>query len=168
MPLHIVLCEPEIPQNTGNISRTCAAIGAHLHLIEPMGFKINDAQVKRAGLDYWQHLKLSIHSTLTGFQNTMDHEGRTWYLSTKAAKSYAEVNFGSANEDCFIMFGKETAGLPLSLLERHSDHTLRIPMLKHIRSLNLSNAVAILAYEVMKQWDFPDLETQGLLAQKHQ
>ena len=156
--LNIVLCEPEIPQNTGNISRTCAALGASLHLIHPLGFSVDDAATRRAGLDYWQHLDLHHHASLQGFFDSGIDPAQMWYLSTKAGINYVDATF---TDPCYLMFGKETAGLPDSLLEQNPERCLRIPMREGIRSLNLSNAVAILAYEVMRQKNFPGLSAVG-------
>ncbi len=158
MDLNIILCEPEIPPNTGNIARTCAALGAHLHLIHPLGFILNESTVRRAGLDYWQHLHLSEHPSLPDFFRAVTAPDQVWYLSTKAGYSYDEVDFKSP---CFLMFGKETQGLPEDLLQQYPERCIRIPVLPHIRSLNLSNAVAIMAYEVMRQKGFPGLARQG-------
>lgn len=158
MKLNIILCEPEIPQNTGNISRTCAALGASLHLIHPLGFSVDDASARRAGLDYWQYLDLHQYDSLPVFFESGYDPACMWYLSTKAGINYAEARF---NDPCYVMFGKETAGLPNSLLEQHPKRCLRIPMLEGIRSLNLSNAVAIIAYEVMRQNNFTGLSSAG-------
>jgi tRNA (cytidine/uridine-2'-O-)-methyltransferase len=164
MELNIVLCEPEIPPNTGNVSRTCAAIGARLHLIHPLGFALNEATVRRAGLDYWQHLDLSEYSSIGEFFEQAAPPETVWYLSTKAERSYTSVAFESP---CWLMFGKETKGLPESLIGAHPERCLRIPMLPQIRSLNLSNTAAVLAYEVMRQWGFPGLESQGNFPHNH-
>ena len=154
MKLEIILCEPEIPQNTGNISRTCVALGASLHLIHPLGFSVDDAAARRAGLDYWQYLDLHQHDSLENFFSSGFDPAQIWYLSTKAGICYADAIF---SDPCYLMFGKETAGLPPQLLQNHPERCLRIPMRAGIRSLNLSNAVAILAYEAMRQVGFPDL-----------
>jgi len=158
--LHIVLVEPEIPQNTGNIARTCAAIGASLHLIEPLGFEISDRYLKRAGLDYWQYLDLHVHPDLDHFWK--QNEGNFYFFSTKGKKIYSREQFSG---DVFLFFGKETRGLPEDLLRAHYSHTLRLPMLDGIRSLNLSNSVAIAAYEVLRQWDYEGFQTQGELTE---
>ena len=156
--LNIVLVEPEIPQNTGNISRTCAATGARLHLVEPMGFKIDDKKLKRAGLDYWHLLDISYYKNLDDFfsKNT----GPYYYFSTKAKHIYSEISYP---DNAYLVFGKETAGLPEDLLYQNPDTTVRLPMISDARSLNLSNAVAIGTYEVLRQWNFPELQAFGNL-----
>lgn len=156
--LNIVLVEPEIPQNTGNISRTCAATGARLHLVEPMGFKIDDKKLKRAGLDYWHLLDISYYKNLDDFfsKNT----GPYYYFSTKAKHIYSDINYP---DNAYLVFGKETAGLPEDLLYQNPDTTVRLPMISDARSLNLSNAVAIGTYEVLRQWNFPELQEYGNL-----
>lgn len=156
--LHIVLVEPEIPQNTGNIARTCAAIGAVLHLVEPLGFEISDRYLKRAGLDYWQYLDLRIYPNLEQF--FASNEGNFYYFTTKGKKRHSDVAFRGKT---YLVFGKETRGLPEDLIRANREHALRIPMLDKIRSLNLSNSVAIAAYEVLRQWDFDGFCTEGHL-----
>lgn len=152
--MHIVLVEPEIPGNTGNISRLCAANGFDLHLVKPLGFSIDDKHVKRAGLDYWHLVKLHIHDSFQEVQN--QYQGHNfYYCSTKATRVYSAVSY---HDEDFIVFGKETAGLPEKLLLDNPDACIRIPMVHKARSLNLSNAVAIVAYEALRQNDF-----QGLL-----
>ena len=154
MKLNIVLVEPEIPQNTGNIARTCAAIGAKLHLVYPLGFDISEKSVKRAGLDYWDKLEIETHDSLTNFLEKYDISKNNMFLvSTKATHVYSDVDY-SKYDEIFLLFGKETKGLPEDLLKSNLDKTIRIPMGFDIRSLNLSNAVAIVAYEVMKQHNF--------------
>lgn len=157
--LNIVLVEPEIPQNTGNIARTCAATGARLHLVEPMGFRVDDKKLKRAGLDYWHLLDITYYNDLNDFfqKNTGGH---FYYFSTKADKTYADIKYP---DNSFLVFGKETKGLPEALLYANHDTTVRIPMISDARSLNLSNAVAIGTYEVLRQWDFPQLQNKGQL-----
>ena len=155
--LNIVLIEPEIPQNTGNIARTCAATGARLHLVEPMGFKIDDKKLKRAGLDYWYLLDISYYDSTEDFFNK-NKDGKFYYFSTKAKYKHTDVNYP---DKVFLVFGKETAGLPEKLLEQNPETTVRIPMISDARSLNLSNAAAIAVYEVLRQWDFPLLQTIG-------
>ena len=155
--LNIVLVEPEIPQNCGNIARTCAATGARLHLIRPLGFDISEKAVKRAGLDYW-HLV-----TVTDYENLEDFFARNdvrqmWCMSTKAPRSYTEAEY---EDGCYLFFGKETKGLPEAFLEAHRDSCVRIPMGENIRSLNLSNAVAITVYEALRQLNFPNLQDFG-------
>ncbi len=155
--INIVLHEPEIPQNTGNISRTCAATGASLHLIEPLGFEINDARLKRAGLDYWQYLDLHYYKDIDEFYKK-NKGGAFYYFSTKAPRSYTEINYP---DNCYLIFGKETKGLPEELLEKNLDYCVRIPMLEDIRSLNLSNSAAIAVYEVLRQKGFEGLTDYG-------
>lgn len=158
MKLNIVLVEPEIPQNTGNIARTCAAIGAKLHLVHPLGFDISEKQVKRAGLDYWDKLDIEEHESLDKFLEKYDINKQDMYLvSTKATHVYSDVDYDD-KEEVFLLFGKETKGLPESLLKSNLEKTIRIPMGYNIRSLNLSNSVAIVAYEVMKQCNFDGLQ----------
>lgn len=157
--LNIVLLEPEIPQNTGNISRTCAATGISLHLIEPFGFTITDAKLKRAGLDYWQYLDISYYKNIQDFYSK-NEGGHFFYYSTKAPRCYTQVKYP---ENSYLIFGKESAGIPESILKDNLDKCVRIPMLENLRSLNLSNAVAIGAYEVLRQWNFEGLEDAGFL-----
>ena len=157
--LNIVLVEPEIPQNTGNVARTCACTGARLHLVEPMGFRVDDRKLKRAGLDYWHLLDITYHASLEAFfKNT--HGGTYYYFSTKANKDYTQVNYP---DNTYLVFGKETAGLPEWLLHENPDTTVRIPMISDARSLNLSNSVAIGVFETLRQWGFPALQNKGQL-----
>lgn len=159
MAIHIALVEPEIPQNTGNIARTCAATGARLHLVKPLGFSIEDRYLKRAGLDYWNEVFVSLSDSFEELrENYSDHT--FFYASTKAGRVYTEVEYP---EDCFLVFGKETAGLPESLLEANRENCIRIPMRQDIRSLNLSNSVAIILYEALRQQDFKNLTLKGKL-----
>lgn len=158
MKLNIVMVEPEIPQNTGNIARTCAAIGTKLHLVKPLGFEITDKYLKRAGLDYWDKLEIEMHESLDEFLNKYSPENNTMYFSTtKGKQCYSDVDYAK-NEEVFLLFGKETKGLPEDLLKRYIKNTIRIPMREHLRSLNLSNSVAIVAYEVLRQVGFEQLE----------
>ena len=159
--LNIVLVEPQIPQNTGNIARTCAATGARLHLVEPMGFKVDNAKLKRAGLDYWHLLDITYYSDLNDFFEK-NKDGNFFYFSTKATKIYSEVEYP---DNCYLVFGKETAGLPEELLFDNKENCVRLPMINDssARSLNLSNSVAVGAYEVLRQWNFPELLTKGKL-----
>ncbi len=157
--LNIVLVEPEIPQNTGNIARTCAATGARLHIIEPMGFKIDDKKLKRAGLDYWYLLDITYYEKLDVFFEK-NKGGSFYYFSTKADNIYSDMEYP---DNSFLFFGKETKGLPEDLLYQNHDTTVRIPMINDARSLNLSNSVAIAVYEVLRQWQFPSLTTKGQL-----
>ncbi len=157
MQLHIVLVEPEIPQNTGNIARTCAALGASLHLIHPLGFSTSDRYMRRAGLDYWDLLDVHHHDCLEDFLRL--HGDKELYLSSK--KASLRYDLAHYPGECFLLFGKETAGLPVSLLERYRERTIRIPMVEEARSLNLSNSAAIVAYEVYRQHQFPGLMVEG-------
>lgn len=157
--INIVLLEPEIPQNTGNISRTCAATGSSLHLIEPLGFQITDKQLKRAGLDYWQYLDIHYYKDLTDFYSK-NTDGSFFYFTTKAAQSYTDVAY---NGKVYLFFGKETKGLPEDLLLKNKDSCVRIPMLGELRSLNLSNSAAIAVYEVLRQRNFENLNLHGKL-----
>lgn len=157
--LNIVLIEPQIPQNTGNIARTCAATGASLHLVEPMGFKIDDKKLKRAGLDYWDKLDITYYNNKEEFFEK--NKGETfYYFTTKAQQIYSEAAYP---ENVYIVFGREDAGLPEELLKQNPKTCVRMPMQGEIRSLNLSNAVAIATYEVLRQWDFPKLNCKGQL-----
>ena len=158
MKLNIVLVEPEIPQNTGNIARTCAAIGAKLHLVKPLGFDISEKSVKRAGLDYWDKLEIEEHENLQEFLNKYSTKTNNMYLvTTKGQHTYAEKDYTN-KEEIFLLFGKETKGLPENLIQENMENAIRIPMLPTLRSLNLSNAVAIVAYEVLRQCGFEALE----------
>lgn len=155
--LNIVLVEPEIPQNCGNIARTCAATHSVLHLIRPLGFDISEKAVRRAGLDYWSSVDVRVYENLEDFfaKNTVRE---MWCLSTKAPRCYTEASY---SDGCFLFFGKESKGLPEEFLEEHRQETVRIPMLPGIRSLNLSNSVAVTVYEAMRQLDFPGLQNHG-------
>lgn len=159
--LNIVLVEPEIPQNTGNIARTCAATGARLHIIEPMGFKIDDRKLKRAGLDYWHLLDITYYKNLEDFFER-NKDGQYRFFTTKALNRYSDVEY---DDNVYLFFGKETKGLPEKLLFENADKCVRIPMINDssARSLNLSNSVAIAVYEVLRQWDFPNLLCAGKL-----
>ena len=157
--IHIVLHEPEIPQNTGNIARTCAATGASLHLIRPMGFTVDDKKLKRAGLDYWDKLDITYYDGLDDF-NAKHPDATIYYFTTKARHLYTEVDYP---DDVYIMFGKESAGLPEELLFANHENTVRLPMRPTLRSLNLSNAVAIATFEILRQHDFEGLSAEGNL-----
>ena len=157
--INIILHEPEIPQNTGNIARTCAATGASLHIIRPMGFEIDDKKLKRAGLDYWHQLDITYYDDLADF-NAKHPDACIYYFSTKAPRAYTEICYG---HNVYLMFGKETRGLPEELLHEHPDTTVRIPMRDKLRSLNLSNSVAIAVYEVLRQHEFEGLREDGEL-----
>lgn len=156
MALNIVLLEPEIPQNTGNISRTCAVTGSVLHLIGPLGFSLDEKHIKRAGLDYWDILDLRYYNSYDEFIRE-NPDAKVYYSTTKADKIYSKIKYPTDN--CFIMFGKETAGIPEKILEENQDKCIKIPMLdsERARSLNLSNSVSIMVYEVLKQWDYPNM-----------
>lgn len=156
--LNIVLVEPEIPQNTGNVARTCAVTGARLHLVEPMGFRVDDAKLKRAGLDYWHLLDITYYADLDDF--FARNAGPFYYFSTKAQHVYSDVRYP---DGAYLVFGKETKGLPESLLFHNPDTAVRMPMISEARSLNLSNSVAIGTYEVLRQWGFPALSCAGAL-----
>lgn len=156
--LHLVLVEPEIPQNTGNIARTCAATGSVLHLVGPLGFSIDDKHLKRAGLDYWSLLDVRYYESYAEFEEKNQNK-HMFFLTTKAKRCYTDADFREG--DCYLVFGKETAGLPMSLLEAHWDNCIRIPMVDDARSLNLSNSVAIVVYEALRQRGFPGLKIQG-------
>ena len=155
--LNIVLVEPEIPQNCGNIARTCAATGCRLHLIRPLGFDISEKAVRRAGLDYWSAVEVIDYENLDDFFSK-NQVRQMWCLSTKAPRCYTEAAF---EEGCYLFFGKETKGLPEDFLDAHYDECIRIPMLPDTRSLNLSNAVAITVYEALRQLSFPGLQDYG-------
>ena len=155
--LNIVLVEPEIPQNCGNIARTCAAAGCRLHLIRPLGFDISDKAVKRAGLDYWHLVEVLDYENLQEFFDKNQVE-EMWCLSTKAPRSYTEAEY---HDGCYLFFGKETKGLPEDFLNAHYSQTVRIPMRPEARSLNLSNAVAITTFEALRQLSFPNLQDFG-------
>ena len=158
MKLNIVLVEPEIPQNTGNIARTCAAIGAKLHLVYPLGFSINEKAVKRAGLDYWDKLDIEEHISLDKFlEKYAPEKNNMFFVTTKGKHIYSDPNYNSMDE-VFLLFGKETKGLPEDLLLKYIDKTIRIPMRKTLRSLNLANSVSIVAYDVFRQCNFSNLE----------
>lgn len=157
--LNIVLVEPEIPQNTGNIARTCAATGARLHLVEPMGFKVDDKKLKRAGLDYWYLLDITYYKSLDDFFDK-NAGGEFYYFTTKARNTHSDVKYP---DNAYLVFGKETAGLPEWLLFQNPDRCVRLPMIDEARSLNLSNAVAVGAYEALRQWNYPELENYGNL-----
>lgn len=157
--MHIVLYEPEIPQNTGNIARTCAATGSMLHLIKPLGFSLEDKYLKRAGLDYWKMMHYEVHEN---FEELLQKypDAKLHFLSTKAPRCYSEATYGP---DDFLVFGRETRGLPESLLSRVYDRCLRIPMVPGARSLNLSNSVAIVLYEALRSQGFPGMNQEGSL-----
>ena len=159
-PIPICLIEPELPQNTGNIARTCAVTGASLHLVKPFGFEITSTRLKRAGLDYWDKLDINYYECLEDFleRHRVDP---LYFFSQKGKHCYSEITYPSP---VYLVFGKESQGLPEDLLERHLDHTVRIPMRPMLRSLNLGNSVAIAAYEVLRQSNFEGLATEGKLS----
>lgn len=156
--INIVMVEPEIPQNTGNVARTCAATGARLHLVGPMGFTIDDKKLKRAGLDYWHFLDITYYDSLEEFFKK--NKGTFFYFTTKGCKTHSQQTYPDGS---YLVFGKETKGLPEELLIKNPDNCVRIPMAGEIRSLNLSNSVAIAVYEVLRQWDYPALQNSGQL-----
>lgn len=157
--LNIVLVEPQIPQNTGNISRTCAVTGARLHLVRPLGFEVTDKQLKRAGLDYWNELDITYYDNLEDFFDKNAH-GSFFFFTTKGKNIHSDMTYP---DNAYLVFGREDAGLPEELLYNNPDKCLRIPMRPRLRSLNLSNSVAIAVYEVLRQWDYPELSTEGQL-----
>ncbi len=157
--LNLVLVEPEIPQNTGNVARTCAATGAALHLVRPLGFRIDDRKLKRAGLDYWHFLDITYYDDINNFFEKT-RGGNYFFFSTKGTHRHSDVEYP---DNSYLLFGKETKGLPEELLMKYPENTLRIPMIDEARSLNLSNSVAIAAYEVLRQWDYPELLNKGEL-----
>lgn len=159
MALHIVLFEPEIPQNTGNIARTCAAIGATLHLVHPLGFKVDEKSVRRAGLDYWKDVEVIQHKSVSSFLETHS-SSNLWFFTTKSEIIYTDAQF---ERDSYIIFGKESKGIAESILVDYPTRSIRIPMIDETRSLNLSNSVAIGAYEWQRQHNFRHLNTKGAL-----
>lgn len=159
--INIVLYEPEMPANTGHIGRTCVITGSKLHLIEPLGFHLSEKAVKRAGLDYWPRLNYEVYLDYNDFlKKNPDAEGNMFFATTKARNRYTDVNF---SDDCYIMFGKESAGIPEEILVEHPDKCIRIPMMPEERSLNLADSVAIVTFEALRQMDFAGLETEGNL-----
>ncbi|WP_026489552.1 MULTISPECIES: tRNA (uridine(34)/cytosine(34)/5-carboxymethylaminomethyluridine(34)-2'-O)-methyltransferase TrmL [unclassified Butyrivibrio] len=161
--MHIVLHQPEIPQNTGNIGRTCVATNTSLHLIEPLGFRLGEKELKRAGMDYWDKLDVTRYIDYQDFK-AQHPDAKIWMATTKAKRSYTDVSFGM---DDFIMFGKESAGIPEEILVDNEENCIRIPMGEDIRSLNLSNSVAIVLYEALRQNNFEGLERKGELHRLH-
>jgi tRNA (cytidine/uridine-2'-O-)-methyltransferase len=159
MALNIVLFEPEIPANTGNIGRTCVATGTRLHLIEPLGFRLNEKSIKRAGMDYWEHLDVTRYINFEEFLEK-NPGAKIYMATTKGQHVYTEVNY---EPDCYIMFGKESAGIPEEILVKNPDTCIRIPMLSEIRSLNLSNSVAVVLYEALRQNNFESMKLEGQL-----
>ena len=157
--LNIVLFEPEIPSNPGNIGRTCVATGSRLHLIEPLGFKLNEKALKRAGMDYWKDLDVTTYINYEDFLEK-NPGAKIYMASTKAPNLYTEVDY---EPDCYLMFGKESAGIPEEILVENEDHCVRIPMWGEIRSLNLSNSVAVVLYEALRHNDFEKMALEGQL-----
>ncbi|MGN0677564.1 MAG: tRNA (uridine(34)/cytosine(34)/5-carboxymethylaminomethyluridine(34)-2'-O)-methyltransferase TrmL [Ruminococcus sp.] len=156
--LNIVLLEPQIPQNTGNISRTCAVTGARLHLIRPFGFEISDKHLKRAGLDYWDKLDISYYDNIDDFYEK--NSGEYFYFTTKGRSVHSDIEYP---DNSYLIFGREDRGIPEEILYKNEKHCVRIPMRNNLRSLNLSNSVAIGVYEVLRQWGYPELSTEGKL-----
>ena len=162
--LNVVLVEPEIPQNCGNIARTCAATGSRLHLVEPLGFDVSDRAVKRAGLDYWHLVEVTVYPDLgTLFAQWPQAASDLWLATTKAPRDYSQAHFSS---DCWLFFGKETAGLPADFREAHFARCIRLPMVDGARSLNLANSAAVLVYEALRQNGFPGLLGMGAMAER--
>ena len=157
--MNIVLHQPEIPQNAGNIARTCACTGSSLHLIRPLGFRLGEKHLKRAGLDYWDKLDVHVYDNFEDFLEK-NPGAKIFMATTKGPRKYTDVSYGS---DDFIMFGKETAGIPEDILARYKETSIRIPMLNELRSLNLANSVSIVLYEALRQLDFPGMQTAGEL-----
>jgi tRNA (cytidine/uridine-2'-O-)-methyltransferase len=157
--INIVLFEPQIPQNTGNIARTCAVTGARLHLVGPLGFEIDDRKLKRAGLDYWDKLDITYYDDVRDFYSK-NPDCVCYYFTTKALNRYTDIDYP---DNCYIVFGREDKGIDEDILYANKDSCVRVPMTPHLRSLNLSNTVAIAVYEVLRQWNFEGLETQGKL-----
>jgi len=161
MPLHIVLFEPLIPANTGNIARTCAATNTQLHLIKPLGFSTDDKSLKRAGLDYWEYVDITYYENLKQFFS-VNHEGRHYYITKFAEQVYSDPDYSNVDEDIFFIFGKETDGLPNELLAENPERGLKVPMHDdYVRSLNLSNVATVILYEALRQQEFGDLNQIG-------
>lgn len=158
MAFNIVLVEPEIPQNAGNIARTCAVTGSKLHLVRPLGFEVTDKQLKRAGLDYWHFLDISYYDSIQEVMDKFYNGKNFWFFSTKAKNIHSDVSYQDGD---FLVFGKETKGLPEDLLQKHYDQCVRLPMMDETRSLNLSNSVCVGVYEALRQNDYKGLKTQG-------
>ena len=163
MAFNIVLVEPEIPQNAGNIARTCAVTGSKLHLVRPLGFDVSDKQLKRAGLDYWHFLDITYYNSIEEVMEKYYNGNNFWFFSTKAKNIHSEVSY---KEGDFLVFGKETKGLPEPLLQKHYNECVRLPMMNETRSLNLSNSVCVGVYEGLRQLGYPGLKTQGEIPQK--
>ena len=163
MAFNVVLVEPEIPQNAGNIARTCAVTGAKLHLVRPLGFEVSDKHLKRAGLDYWHFLDITYYDSIEEVMEKYYNGSNFWFFSTKAKHIHSDVQYKDGD---FLVFGKETKGLPESLLEKHYDECVRLPMMNEMRSLNLSNSVCVGVYEGLRQLGYPGLKTQGEIPKK--
>jgi tRNA (cytidine/uridine-2'-O-)-methyltransferase len=160
--LNIVLVEPEIPQNTGNIARTCAITGSRLHLVRPLGFDISDKAVKRAGLDYWHFLDIKVYRSIRAFFE-INGDSKIWLATTKAPRDYTQAQY---EDGCFLLFGKETAGLPAEMLKKYYDRCVRIPMIPNARSMNLGSSVAVICYEALRQHSFQGLACAGEMANR--
>ena len=158
MKLHIVLFEPEIPQNTGNIARTCVGFNAKLHLIRPYGFILSDKNLKRSGVDYWDHLELEEHDCYEDFVKTLKDGDEVYYITRYGKQTLSDIKKIDKKHDVYLMFGRESTGIPKQILQAHKDHTIRIPSSKNVRSLNLSNCVAICAYHIIELDNFSNLE----------
>ncbi|MBE5737287.1 MAG: tRNA (uridine(34)/cytosine(34)/5-carboxymethylaminomethyluridine(34)-2'-O)-methyltransferase TrmL [Clostridiales bacterium] len=163
MALNIVLVEPEIPQNAGNIARTCAVTNSKLHMVRPLGFEVSDKYLKRAGLDYWHFVDISYYDSIQEVMDKFYNGNNFWFFSTKAKVIHSDAKFKDGD---FLVFGKETKGLPESLLEAHYDECVRIPMMGETRSLNLSNSVCVGVYEALRQQGYPNMLTQGEIPKK--
>ena len=163
MALNIVLVEPEIPQNAGNIARTCAVTGSKLHMVRPLGFEVSDRYLKRAGLDYWHLVDISYYDSIEEVMDKFYNGNNFWFFSTKAKQIHSDAKYKDGD---FLVFGKETKGLPESLLEKHYDECVRLPMLNETRSLNLSNSVCVGVYEALRQLDYLGLQTKGEIPKK--
>ena len=163
MALNIVLVEPEIPQNAGNIVRTCAVTGSKLHMVKPLGFEVSDKYLKRAGLDYWHFVDISYYDSIEEVMDKFYNGNNFWFYSTKSKQVHSDAKYKDGD---FLVFGKETKGLPESLLEKHYDECVRIPMLNETRSLNLSNSVCVGVYEALRQLGYPNLQVEGEIPKK--
>ena len=163
MAFNIVLVEPEIPQNAGNIARTCAVTGSKLHMVRPLGFEVTDKYLKRAGLDYWHFLEIEYHDSIEEVIKKYSNGSNFWFFSTKAKNIHSDVKYKDGD---FLVFGKETKGLPESLLEKHYDECVRLPMMSQTRSLNLSNSVCVGVYEALRQLGYPNLTVEGEIPKK--
>ncbi len=163
MAFNIVLVEPEIPQNAGNIARTCAVTGSKLHLVRPLGFDVSDKYLKRAGLDYWQYLDITYYDSIKEVMDKFYNGSNFWFFSTKSKHIHSEVSYKDGD---FLVFGKETKGLPEELLKEHYSECVRLPMMGELRSLNLSNAVCVGVYEALRQLNYPNFKTEGEIPSK--